>query len=197
MLWPPLVLDPPAHGCGRREPGGVGGLSLQYGRIVGSVPAFEDVALALVEAGDPEALQAFLQTKLQVGDVHVWLARAGMACPGTLRWGEVGSGAGVAVLPGQDGWCWQVLCFACRSILPLGLGCGRSRVGAWVPCGVLSRLGGLVQVLGRADKAQATMVATWLTELLLDRINQALLETRSGAGGAADADANQRIQQLR
>ncbi len=54
-----------------------------------------------------------------------------------------------------------------------------------------------MQVLGRADKAQATMVATWLTELLLDRINQALLETRSGAGGAADADANQRIQQLR
>lgn len=38
----------------------------QYGRIVGGSPPFEDVALSLVEAGDPEALQLFLQTKLQV-----------------------------------------------------------------------------------------------------------------------------------
>ncbi|WIA14238.1 hypothetical protein OEZ85_002776 [Tetradesmus obliquus] len=66
-----------------------------YGRIVGGKPPFEELALLLVEAGDPEALQIFLNTKLQV--------------------------------------------------------------------------------LGPNDKAQATMVAAWLTELLLDTINRDLL----------------------
>lgn len=37
-----------------------------YGRIVGGKPPFEELALLLVEAGDPEALQIFLNTKLQV-----------------------------------------------------------------------------------------------------------------------------------
>lgn len=37
-----------------------------YGRIVGGKPPFEELALVLVESGDPEALQIFLQTKLQV-----------------------------------------------------------------------------------------------------------------------------------
>lgn len=44
-----------------------------YGRIVSGKPPFEELALLLVESGEPEALQVFLQTKLQVregGDVH-------------------------------------------------------------------------------------------------------------------------------
>lgn len=39
----------------------------QYAKIVGGKPTFEDLALQLVDAGDPEALQIFLATKLQVG----------------------------------------------------------------------------------------------------------------------------------
>jgi hypothetical protein len=38
-----------------------------WGRVVGGRPAFEDLALRLVEAGDAGALEAFLATKLQVG----------------------------------------------------------------------------------------------------------------------------------
>jgi hypothetical protein len=37
-----------------------------YGRIVSGKPPFEELALLLVDSGEPEALQAFLQTKLQV-----------------------------------------------------------------------------------------------------------------------------------
>lgn len=37
-----------------------------YGRIVSGKPPFEELALLLVESGEPEALQVFLQTKLQV-----------------------------------------------------------------------------------------------------------------------------------
>jgi hypothetical protein len=36
-----------------------------YARIVSGKPPFEELALLLVEAGEPEALQVFLQTKLQ------------------------------------------------------------------------------------------------------------------------------------
>lgn len=42
-----------------------------YGRIVGGKPPFEELALLLVEAGDPEALQVFLNTKLQVCEFAV------------------------------------------------------------------------------------------------------------------------------
>jgi hypothetical protein len=51
------------------------------------------------------------------------------------------------------------------------------------------------QVLGRNDKAQSTLVASWLTELLLDGINRAALE----AGGAASGDAKYAaaVEQLR
>jgi hypothetical protein len=38
-----------------------------WGRVVGGRPAFEDLALRLVEAGEPAALEAFLTTRLQVG----------------------------------------------------------------------------------------------------------------------------------
>lgn len=37
-----------------------------FGRIVSGKPPFEELALLLVESGEPEALQVFLQTKLQV-----------------------------------------------------------------------------------------------------------------------------------
>jgi hypothetical protein len=40
-------------------------------------------------------------------------------------------------------------------------------------CGCLNL--NLLQVLGPTDKAQSTMVAAWLTELLLDQINRDLL----------------------
>eukprot|EP00877_Chromochloris_zofingiensis_P007678 jgi/Chrzof1/3163/Cz12g14060.t1 len=85
----------------------------QYAKIVGGKPTFEDLALQLVDAGDPEALQIFLATKLQV--------------------------------------------------------------------------------LGSNDKAQSTMVAAWLTELYLDQINRALLES---AGEHSEA-YKQHEQQLR
>jgi hypothetical protein len=49
------------------------------------------------------------------------------------------------------------------------------------------------QVLGRSDRAQATMVASWLTELHLDSINRALLE----AGGVQSAVYQQRAALLR
>ncbi|KAI8463559.1 MAG: hypothetical protein J3K34DRAFT_462375 [Monoraphidium minutum] len=38
----------------------------QWGRVVGGRPPFEEVALRLVEAGEPNALATFLSTKLQV-----------------------------------------------------------------------------------------------------------------------------------
>eukprot|EP00878_Enallax_costatus_P046700 GHUV01056962.1.p1 GENE.GHUV01056962.1~~GHUV01056962.1.p1 ORF type:complete len:167 (+),score=40.06 GHUV01056962.1:296-796(+) len=84
-----------------------------FGRIVGGKPAFEEIALMLVESGDPEALQTFLSTKLQV--------------------------------------------------------------------------------LGPNDKAQATMVAAWLTELLLDQINRDLL----ASAGQQTAAYTQHVAQLR
>ncbi|KAF8061305.1 VPS18 [Scenedesmus sp. PABB004] len=85
----------------------------RYGRIVGGAPPFEELALTLVESGAPDALTAFLTTKLQV--------------------------------------------------------------------------------LAPGDKAQATMVASWLTELLLDQINADLL-----AGGGQHTPAyTQHVAQLR
>lgn len=38
----------------------------RWARVVGGRPSFEEVALQLVEAGDPGALALFLSTKLQV-----------------------------------------------------------------------------------------------------------------------------------
>lgn len=84
-----------------------------YGRIVSGKPPFEEVALLLVESGEPEALQVFLQTKLQV--------------------------------------------------------------------------------LGPSDKAQSTMVAAWLTELLLDQINRDLL----AAAGQHTPEYLAHVEQLR
>ena len=84
----------------------------RYGKVTAATPAFEDLALRLMEATDPHALRAFL----------------------------------------------------------------------------LARLG----TLGNDDRAQATMVATWLLELLLDVANRAALgrgEGPAGASAAADADA--------
>lgn len=37
-----------------------------FARIVGGRPPFEELALQLVESGEPEALQAYLATKLTV-----------------------------------------------------------------------------------------------------------------------------------
>lgn len=45
---------------------------------MGGRPPFEEVALQLVEAGDPDALAIFLKTKLQVCDCY-------LSCPGSLR----------------------------------------------------------------------------------------------------------------
>jgi hypothetical protein len=50
-----------------------------------------------------------------------------------------------------------------------------------------------LQVLGPNDKAQATMVAAWLTELLLDSINRDLL----AAAGQHTAAYNAHVAQLR
>jgi hypothetical protein len=38
-----------------------------WAKITGGRPGFEELVLMLVEAGDPEALQLFLETKLKVG----------------------------------------------------------------------------------------------------------------------------------
>lgn len=43
-----------------------------YGRIISGKPPFEELALLLVECGDPEALQVFLLTKLQVKHMSVY-----------------------------------------------------------------------------------------------------------------------------
>lgn len=71
-----------------------------YGKVTSATPSFEEVALRLMETGEPEAIAALLQTRLDT--------------------------------------------------------------------------------LGREDKAQATMAATWLTELLLDTLNRALLQQGGG-----------------
>ncbi|KAL4539605.1 hypothetical protein Ndes2437B_g02032 [Nannochloris sp. 'desiccata'] len=80
----------------------------RYGKVTAAYPAFEDLALRLMEANDPIALRSFL----------------------------------------------------------------------------IARLG----TLGPDDKAQATMVATWLLELLLDSANRAALGRNEGPAGAAVAD---------
>lgn len=49
-----------------------------YGRIVSGKPPFEEVALLLVESGEPEALQVFLQTKLQA---RIAPHKATYSCP--------------------------------------------------------------------------------------------------------------------
>jgi hypothetical protein len=47
---------------------------MAWGRVVGGRPAFEDLALRLVEAGDAGALEAFLATKLVLWDQRaLWL----------------------------------------------------------------------------------------------------------------------------
>ncbi|KAL4423908.1 hypothetical protein ABPG75_001209 [Micractinium tetrahymenae] len=78
-----------------------------YGKVTSSSPSFEEVALRLMETGEPEAVAAFLQTRLDT--------------------------------------------------------------------------------LGRDDKAQATMVATWLTELLLDTLNRALLQPDPGPAASSSS----------
>lgn len=50
-----------------------------------------------------------------------------------------------------------------------------------------------MQVLGPSDKAQSTMVAAWLTELLLDQINRDLL----AAAGQHTQAYLQHVEQLR
>lgn len=49
---------------------------------------------------------------------------------------------------------------------------------------VLAFLTARLDTLGKEDKAQSTMVATWLVELMLDRINRALLNRRDLEGEA-------------
>lgn len=86
-----------------------------YGKVTSATPPFEDLALRMMDTGDPDALRCFL----------------------------------------------------------------------------VARLG----TLGPDDRAQATMVATWLLELLLDRANRAALRRRSGAEGEAQcADADAEVQ---
>lgn len=104
----------------------------QWGRVVGGRPPFEEIALQLVDAGDPDALAMFLKTKLQVrGVLEPELLACMLACAS---------------------------CAAAATPPP-------TRPPA--------------QVLGRNDKAQSTLVASWLCELLLDAANHAALE----AGG--------------
>ena len=89
----------------------------RYGKVTASVPPFEDLALKLMETGNPAALTAFLFARLST--------------------------------------------------------------------------------LGPDDLAQATMVATWLLELLLDAANRAALGKREGQEGeAAAAEADARVQQF-
>jgi len=58
-------------------------------------------------------------------------------------------------------------------------------VGGWVPSG---------QVLGPNDRAQATMVAAWLTELLLDQHRP---RPAGAAAGQHSPAYEQHVQQLR
>lgn len=86
----------------------------QWGRIVGGRPPFEDVALRLLEAGDPDALAAFLEARLRA--------------------------------------------------------------------------------LGRSDRAQAALAASWLLELLLDAANRAALAAGGDASDARVATAGARLK---
>lgn len=45
-----------------------------------------------------------------------------------------------------------------------------------------------LETLGREDQVQATMVATWLLELLLDKQNRAALGAAEGGDAGEDAD---------
>lgn len=49
---------------------------------------------------------------------------------------------------------------------------------------LLAFLTSRLDTLGREDRPQSTMVATWLTELLLDRVNRAMLNSRDPEGAA-------------
>lgn len=64
-----------------------------YGRIVSGKPPFEELALLLVESGEPEALQVFLQTKLQVRLTRAKLAGTHLAA--CLGWAYRPGVAGV------------------------------------------------------------------------------------------------------
>jgi hypothetical protein len=95
------------------------GAATSWGRVVGGRPAFEDLALRLVEAGDAAALEAFLSTRLQV---------CGRG-QGGRRGGGEGSAARQLCRPAalqlcwSFGWCgWRrVVQYRCVSRRLLGL----------------------------------------------------------------------------
>lgn len=132
-------------------------------QVTSSSPSFEEVALRLMETGEPEAVAAFLQTRLDTlgrDDKAQVCSRAMEQCNSVGKLGEclqrvsypvsqavctVGDLEGVVLKRG--GFVWQRLQGHSRPSLP---------------------------------PLQATMVATWLTELLLDTLNRALLQPEPG-----------------
>lgn len=54
-----------------------------------------------------------------------------------------------------------------------------------------------LETLGRDDQVQATMVATWLLELLLDKQNRAALGASEDTGEGAGAGGASELEQAR
>lgn len=147
-----------------------------YGRIVSGKPPFEEVALLLVESGEPEALQVFLQTKLQarIPPLHMtaYTCRCAFSTAQHSTWLSF-TPSSPYLHPTSHKANGLVVAFCCAVVLLLCCCCA--------------------QVLGPSDKAQSTMVAAWLTELLLDQINRDLL----AAAGQHTPEYLQHVEQLR
>ena len=112
-------------------------------QVTSTEPSFEEIALRLMEAGEPEAVHAFLAGRLET------LGKEDRT--------QVTRGRRAAAV------CGAASARACK-------------------CQTARSLHAHVLVPGPCPASQATMIATWLTELLLDQVNRALLQ-RGEEGG--------------
>lgn len=181
-----------------------------WGRTTGAGPSFEETALRCVDAGATSALQAFLLARLdalgpddraQARDDHApvcrWRPGLALACMDALvdaltlvfcgpsvsatsyALGEPGA-TSAGCLIASNAVCRVMSTLACCSA-PCKR-CDRSNRS----CSDLQVQAHLAMAARFPFHFQATMVATWLVELLLDQINRALLEDTPEARAAVD-----------
>ncbi|KAG2496729.1 hypothetical protein HYH03_005142 [Edaphochlamys debaryana] len=134
--------------------------AVHFAKITDGRPPFEDVALRLSDCGDPAALQTFLATRLST------LAAAAGAAAGGGGGGGLFGGAPAAASASSGNVSGGAATAA-----------GGGAAGAAAAAGATTAAGG-------PARAQCTLVAAWLTELLLDAINRALLEAGGESGEA-------------
>lgn len=180
-----------------------------WGRTTGAGPSFEETALRFVDAGATSALQAFLLARLDAlgpedraqarddqalclcGDRGVcllaWVSwrfndcgllfsggthQSALSCSGEFCKAK----RGVWLADGAVCMLSTLACCPTEEVMPVPAGptltCKHAYIAA-VAAGVCFCF-------------QATMVATWLVELLLDQINRALLEDTPEARAAVD-----------